>query len=72
MTQNTHDANTKVLLKKNLKLLLYRLAAESSSPSRELESILQESISELYKDAQAALAEREKAKSHLRLVGASS
>jgi hypothetical protein len=47
------------LLKKNLKILLYRLAAESEAPSVELETILQDVITELYRDAKAALAMHE-------------
>ncbi len=66
------DLSTKVLLKKNLKILLYRLAAESESPSKELEGILQECMTELYEDAKMALSQHEdelaKKRRHLRLL----
>ncbi len=66
------DLSTKVLLKKNLKILLYRLAAESESPSKELEMILQECMTELYQDAKMALSRHEdelaKKRRHLRLL----
>ncbi len=64
--------STRTLLKKNLKILLYSLAAESETPSRELEEILQDVITELYRDAKTALAaheeERDRRKSVLRLL----
>jgi hypothetical protein len=58
--------DTRSLLKKNLKILLYRLAAESESPSVELEAILQDVITELYRDAKSALAVHESEKARRR------
>ncbi|MDR3607703.1 MAG: hypothetical protein P4M08_10020 [Oligoflexia bacterium] len=63
------ELTTKQLLKKSLKLLLYRLASECEAPSQELETILQDTISELYYEAKSALAQHEeKRRQHLRLV----
>lgn len=58
---------TLALLRRNLKVLLFHLASHSEAPGRELEGMLQEVISELYFEAQEALASR---RSRLTLIKA--
>jgi hypothetical protein len=60
-------AEAVTLLRKNLKLLLFYLARGTETPSQELETILQDVITELYTETKEALEER---KSHLKLVQA--
>ncbi|OFZ18626.1 MAG: hypothetical protein A2X94_01670 [Bdellovibrionales bacterium GWB1_55_8] len=55
------------LLRKAIKVLLLQLAARCENPSRDLEIILSDVISELYVEAQEALKDK---RSHLRVVAA--
>jgi hypothetical protein len=61
----TGEDNTMDLLRRNLKMLLFELAARSETPGADLEHLLQDVISELYLEAKQALQER---KSHLKLI----